>query len=105
MRRFLLAACGLAIGLAASSPARAQSTADYESHRRAGFPLEISKHARPSDDGRYVGYYVGGGAAWFRRSDPPFVDEGTWGWDFYGGHIRRRVILNWWHGRRYQGGV
>ena len=37
--------------------------------------------------------------------DPPFADDGTWGWDFRGGLIQRKVILNWWHGRRYQGGV
>jgi hypothetical protein len=91
--------------LAVACPAGAQSVASPEDHARAGFPEEISRWARPSDTGRYVGYYVGGGAWNYRRSDLPTADEGTWGWDFTGGRFRRRVMLNWWHGRRDQGGA
>lgn len=71
--------------------------------RRTGFPQEISRWAKPSDTGRYIGYTVGGGAR-PRKGDPPLAQEGTWGWDYTGGLLQRRVILGWWHGRRYQGG-
>jgi hypothetical protein len=91
--------------LAVACPVGAQSAASPEDHARAGFPEEISRWARPSDTGRYVGYFVGGGAWNYRRSDLPTADEGTWGWDFTGGRFRRRVMLNWWHGRRDQGGA
>lgn len=34
------------------------------------------------------------------------MNQGTWGWDETGGlHLRRRVILGWSQGRRYQGGT
>jgi hypothetical protein len=55
-----------------------------------------------SDTGSYIGYYVGGGAAC--PGEPRFVNEGTWGWDYQGWLFPRRVMLDWWHGRRYQGG-
>ncbi|MBI3821148.1 MAG: hypothetical protein HY289_00540 [Planctomycetes bacterium] len=58
----------------------------------------------PSDTGRYIGYHVGGGAGQPRKAEPRQDDEGTWGWD-YQGWLPRRVILGWWHGRRYQGGT
>jgi hypothetical protein len=77
----------------------------WEEHRRAGFPQEVSRWAKPSDTGRYTGYTVGGGSLSLRKGSPPFAQEGTWGWDYVGGVFQRRVILNWWHGRRYQGGV
>jgi hypothetical protein len=64
----------------------------------------VAKRARPSDDHRYTGYYVGGGAA-SPHGDPRGVSEGTWGWDYQGGLLPRRVSLNWWHGRRTQGGT
>jgi hypothetical protein len=57
----------------------------------------------PSDTGRLIGYHVGGGAL-PRFGEPRYGDEGTWGWD-YQGILPRRVMLNWWHGRRYQGGA
>lgn len=66
---------------------------------------EAAPYARPSDTGRYVGYYVGGGAAG-RRGEPAARDDGTWGWDYHGfGYLPHRVALMWSHGRRYQGGV
>ena len=87
------------IGAAAADPADS-----YQDHRRAGFPQETSRWARPSDTGRYTGYTVGGGAVRLRKGDAPLAHEGTWGWDFIGGRFQRRVIPGWWHGRRYQGG-
>jgi hypothetical protein len=75
----------------------------YDEQHRAGFPEEVSRWAKPSDTGRYTGYQVGGGAR-LRRGEPPLAHEGTWGWDYTGGLFQRRVIHNWWHGRRYQGG-
>ncbi len=97
----------LGIGLAAlltMQSASADPADSYEAHRRAGFPQETSRHAKPSDTGRYTGYTVGGGAR-LRKGDPPLPHEGTWGWDYTGGFFQRRVILGWWHGRRYQGGT
>ena len=73
--------------------------------QRAGNPLLIAPWARPSDAGGHVGYQVGGGALWYHRADPPHPDDGTWGWDYSGHWFPRRVILMWWHGRRYQGGI
>jgi hypothetical protein len=69
-------------------------------------PLQtISRFAIPSNNGRYIGYYVGGGCARRLKADPRRPDEGTWGWDFQGALIPRLVNLGWWHGRRYQGGT
>jgi hypothetical protein len=75
---------------------------DHTFHR-AGYPNIISKWARPTDTGKYCGYYVGGGAAF--RGEPRYPCEGTWGWDYCGWHrLPHRVMLCWWHGRKYQGG-
>src|SRR5438046_2744401 len=99
---FLLA---LALALTQARPVVAQEIpGDPAGHARAGYPLVVSPWARPSDTGRYIGYTVGGGALSYRKGEPPLPDDGTWGWDYQGGFFRRRVILNWWHGRRYQGG-
>ncbi len=38
------------------------------------------------------------------HAEPPLPDEGTWGWDYHGYCLPSRVILGWWHGRKYQGG-
>jgi hypothetical protein len=74
-------------------------------HHRAGYPQETHHWAKPSDTGRYTGYLVGGGAVVSRRGDGPLPHEGTWGWDYVGGLLKRRVVPGWWHGRRYQGGT
>ena len=76
---------------------------DYRSdaHCRAGCPECIRPRAIPSDTGRYCGYSVGGGAVCF--GEGRYLDEGTWGWDYMGLFLRKRVALDWWHGR-YQGG-
>ncbi|MCI0681454.1 MAG: hypothetical protein L0Y71_05055 [Gemmataceae bacterium] len=94
------------VGLAALlmiQTAHAEPADSYDNHRRAGFGPATARFAKPSDTGRYTGYYVGGGAP-MGRGEAPLAHDGTWGWDYRGGQFRRRVILNWWHGRRYQGG-
>jgi hypothetical protein len=68
-----------------------------------GCPQSIAWYARPSNSPRYIGYYVGGGAA--IGGGERCADEGTWGWDFSGSLIEHHVWLNWWHGQRYQGGT
>jgi hypothetical protein len=73
------------------------------SPRRAGYDGSVSPLAAPTDARGYVGYYVGGGAALF--GEPRQVHEGTWGWDYQGVFLPRRVMLRWWHGRKYQGGT
>jgi hypothetical protein len=62
----------------------------------------VAWYARPSESPHDLGYYVGGGA--WKRGDPPAPDEGTWGWDYGGLLLPRRVVLLWHHGRRSQGG-
>lgn len=61
--------------------------------------------ALPSDTGHYIGYYVGGGCGKPCKAEPRHVAEGTWGWDYQGWLVPHRVMLDWWHGRRYQGGT
>ena len=99
----VLAACLLTVLLAIA--AFAQHPAGDDPQRRAGYPLAISPWALPSDTGGYVGYLVGGGAAHYGKADLPLPTDGTWGWDYAGHWFPRRVILLWWHGRRYQGGT
>jgi hypothetical protein len=74
---------------------------------RAGCPNDVSPCAKPSDTGHYVGYQVGGGAVpcCCCKGETPTCDEGTWGWDYEGICWPSKIILNWWHGRRYQGGA
>jgi hypothetical protein len=68
---------------------------------RAGHPECIAPWARPSRECLDQGYYVGGGAAVLGDSRGP--QEGTWGWDYAERYTK--VRLDWWHGRRYQGGT
>lgn len=74
---------------------------------RAGYANEWSRWASPTYDDGYLGYYVGGGAK--RRSrggEPRYCHEGTFGIDYSPivPGFRESVALNWWHGKRYQGG-
>lgn len=69
---------------------------------RAGWPESLSKFARPSITHRYCGGYVGGGCAF--RGEPRHADEGTWGWDYCGGHLKHRVFLCWCHCTRFVSG-
>jgi hypothetical protein len=61
--------------------------------------------AMPSETKGNVGYHVGGGNPSPRTAEPRREDEGTWGWDYQGWLLPRRIINGWWHGRRYQGGT
>ena len=75
--------------------------AKWRSHR-AGHPDRVAWYARPSTNPRYIAGYVGGGAG--RFGHPRLEDEGTWGMDYAGGLVKRRVWLRWSHGRREQDG-
>jgi hypothetical protein len=55
------------------------------------------------ENSHFIGYYVGGGRAC--GGTPRCCTEGTWGWDYQGWVLPRRVLLYWSHGRRYQGGI
>jgi hypothetical protein len=73
---------------------------------RAGDPRALAGHLEPSKTSGGIGYYVGCGVLAIGRGEPRRRDEGTWGWDETGGqHFRRRIILGWSHGRKYQGGT
>lgn len=67
-------------------------------------PPRIACWAIPSNSKAYAGYYVGGGTA-FCWGQPRMEREGTWGWDYRGCWLPHRVFLQWWHGRRSQGGA
>jgi len=71
--------------------------------QRAGFGPCPSCLADYSSTPAHNGYYVGGGSAW--HGDPRWREEGTWGWDYIGNHVQRKVWLGWNHGRRMQGGT
>ncbi len=73
-------------------------------HCRAGCPLSVRPRAVPSNTRHYGGYYVGGGNA-YGRGEPRMPNEGTWGWDYGGIWFPKLVMLDWTHGRRYQGGA
>jgi len=105
MRRSQWLAAAAICSLVLVAPAHTQQPDNLAGQQRAGYPQEVSPWARPSDTGGYVGYLVGGGSVNYRKGEPPLPDEGTWGWDYRGSLFQRRVILNWWHGRRYQGGT
>jgi hypothetical protein len=75
----------------------------WPDHARAGFPLHVRPRAIPSSTPHYGGYWVGGGLP--VHGDDPFLDEGTFGWDYFGILFNKRIDLNWSHGRRHQGGA
>src|SRR5262245_2494445 len=74
-----------------------------DDHGCAGCSMLICPHAIWSNTAHYGGYRVGGGVPC--RRDQPDVDEGTFGWDYFGVLFPKRIALNWSHGRRYQGGA
>jgi hypothetical protein len=69
-------------------------------HVRAGHPQQTHRWAKPTVTPHYSFDYVGGGAV--MGGHPRTLDEGTWGMDYCGHYLRRRVWLNW-HGRALQG--
>ncbi len=66
-------------------------------HARAGHPQRIAWYAKPSRSPWDAFGFVGGNAA--GRGEPRCVDEGTWGLDAGGLFGKRRVWLQWLHGR------
>ena len=72
---------------------------------RAGFPRSLAKHLETSRTAGGIGYYVGGGVP-LGHGEGRRGGDGTWGWDETGGRRhRRRTILGWSQGRKYQGGT
>jgi len=70
-------------------------------HERAGCAMLVRKRAIPSNTRHYGGYWVGGGLP--IKGEGPALNEGTFGWDYFGMTFNKRVALNWSHGRHYQG--
>jgi len=70
---------------------------------RAGCPMNVRRFAIPSNTRYYGGYQVGGGAA--LGGEGPTLEEGVFGWDYFGILFTKRIALNWSHGARYQGGT
>jgi hypothetical protein len=95
--------CSAAAPAANENPILFDHPSGEHTHARAGYPLVVAWYARPSDTGRYIGYYVGGGC--LCRGQHRCCDEGTWGWDYGGFVFPKRVILKWCHGCRYQAGI
>jgi hypothetical protein len=94
---------------AEGTPAPGKPRCIPHTDERAGYPRTLSDHPETSATSGGIGYHVGGGVP--LRHGPShghgrYADEGTWGWDETGFHLfRRRVILGWSHGRKYQGGT
>ncbi len=86
---------GIAIALAFTSAVHADPPA------HGWFP----RLTLPSETKGNVGYHVGGGNPFPHLAEPRTPDEGTWGWDYQGLHLPRRVMNGWWHGRKVQGGT
>jgi len=72
-------------------------------HERAGCAMFVRQRAIASNTPHYGGYWVGGGLPLF--GDEPAIQEGTFGWDYFGMMLTKRVALGWSHGRRHQGGT
>jgi hypothetical protein len=71
-------------------------------HERAGCAMLIRRRAIPSNTHHYGGYWVGGGLPAFGEGRT--LEEGTFGWDYFGILFNKRIALNWSHGRLDQGG-
>jgi hypothetical protein len=71
-------------------------------HERAGCAMLVRRHAIPSNTRNYGGYWVGGGVPIL--GEGPTLEEGVFGWDYFGMTFTKRVALNFTHGRRHQGG-
>jgi hypothetical protein len=74
-------------------------------HLRAGCAQNVGWWAVAGTNCRnYEAGYVGGGAV--VGGDGPYqYRDGTWGLDYVGIVVPKRVFLNWWHGRHDQGGA
>jgi hypothetical protein len=90
----------------AGRPATERVHFQGDQFHRAGDPQCVSPLAVPSQSPHGVGYYVGGGArvkGCVGEERRP--NEGTWGTDYSGILLHKKIDLRWSHGRRYQGGV
>ncbi len=92
---------------AQGTPSPGNSRCLPHTDERAGYPRGLSGHTEPSTTPGGIGYYVGGGNALNHgRTQDHECGGGTWGWDETGCRfLRRRNILGWTHGQRYQGGA
>jgi hypothetical protein len=75
-------------------------------HERAGWPLCPAGHVQTSDAAGFrPGYVGGGGPIHPHNARRPTRIEGTWGWDYVGVHLPRRVFIPWHRRPRRQGGT
>lgn len=65
---------------------------------RTGHPETLGRFAKPSLNQHFSFGYVGGGATF--RGEPRVADEGTWGVDYSGILLKKRIWLQWLHGHR-----
>ena len=72
-------------------------------HARAGCPTNLHPRALPSNTSHYDGYWIGGGQA--IKGYCPAIEDGTFGWDYFGLLFTKRIDLHWSYRRRYQGGT
>ena len=98
-------------GAAQEMPSAGQSVTGHshaERLRRAGCPNCIAPWAHFTYDSKYCGYFVGGGAPFYREragklhGERRYWYEGTWGVDYNPWYSR--VRLQWYHGSRRQDG-
>lgn len=101
MKRHLLALVAILGTTAGSRATDGCATCTTAPSCRQPGPPAIAKWAIPSDGKGYNGYYVGGGVPC--RGEARCASEGTWGWDYPGHLLRRKVDLQWTHGRKCQG--
>ena len=70
-----------------------------------GSPFLPSRWAHPSFSEAFCGHYVGGGGGGLcHQAGPRRHNDGTWGWDYVGYYVPRKLFLGWNYGRRFQGG-
>lgn len=87
----------------ATPPPSLYAPASCEELQRSGYPDECFRWAKPQRPCDYIGYYVGGGAP-RRVGHYRCASDGTWGWDYFGRWVPRRVRLEWFCFPRRQGG-
>lgn len=110
LRRLTVVSLALAAMLAASISDLSQCVAIGPAHaeycpphlRAPGYQPTVWKWAEPQRAWNYTGYYVGGGAPTWKGCPRP-ARQGTWGWDYSGSILQRRVQLGWWN--KWQGGA
>jgi len=101
---FVAASFFIVSHVCAGPPQRGKQKAAVPGDRlyRAGHPHRIAWYAVPSAGKHYAAGYVGGGAV--VKGHVRLPDEGTWGLDYAGALLKKRIWLGWWHGRRAQDG-